>query len=65
MAHDEVLFEFHRIGQSVKVSAVHVATNTEVSIVGAANAGEYALKSAVLRKLEYVMAKNDAAKRRP
>ena len=53
----EVLFEFRQIGNSVKVSAVHVATNTEISIVGAAGAGEHALKAAALRKLRYVLAK--------
>jgi len=42
----EVLFEFRRIGGSVKVSAIHVATDTEVSLVGAASAGEYALRMA-------------------
>ena len=53
----EVLFEFRQIGASVKVSAVHVATDTEVSLVGAASAGEYALRMAALRKLTYVLAR--------
>ena len=52
---DEVLFEFRRVGRVVKVSALDVTTNTEVCIVGAANAGEYALKMAVLRRLRYVL----------
>jgi hypothetical protein len=52
----EVLFEFRRIGASVKVSAIHVATDTEVSLVGAAIAGEYALRMAATRKLIYVLA---------
>lgn len=53
----EVLFEFRQIGNAVKVSAVHVATNTEVSIVGPAGAGEQALKQSALRKLQYVLAR--------
>jgi hypothetical protein len=51
----EVLFEFRRIGASVKVSAIHAATGTEISLVGAASAGEYVLKAAALRKLAYVL----------
>ena len=52
----EVLFEFRQIGASVKVSAIHVATDTEVSLVGAASAGEYALRIAATRKLVHVLA---------
>jgi hypothetical protein len=51
----EVLIEFRRIGDAVKVSAVHVASDTEVCLVGPAGAGEPALKTAVLNKLAYVM----------
>jgi hypothetical protein len=51
----EVLFEFRRVGGTVKVTAIHVETGTEVSLVGAANAGEYALKMAAIRKLAYVL----------
>jgi hypothetical protein len=53
----EVIFEFRQIGASVKVSAIHVATDTEVSLVGAAAAGEYALRMAATRKLIYVLGK--------
>jgi hypothetical protein len=52
----EVLFEFRRIGNVVKVSAVHVDTNTEVSLIGAPAAGEHGLKMAAIRKLTYVLA---------
>lgn len=52
----EVLFEFQQIGASVKVSAVHVATDTEVSLVGPASGGDYPLRMAALRKLAYVLA---------
>lgn len=53
----EVLFEFRRVGNSVKVSAIEPVTNTEVSIVGPVTAGEYALKMAAIQKLRYVLAR--------
>ena len=52
----EVLFELRQIGASVKVTAIDVATNTEVSTMGPAAAGMHGLKLAALRKLNYVMA---------
>ena len=60
LAEGEVLFEFHRLGRVVKVTAVHVATDTEVSIVGDPAFGDYGLKLAVLRKLNYVLARQRA-----
>ena len=54
----DIIIEFWRIGNSVKVSAMDPATLTEVSIVGPADAGEETLKRNVLRKLEHIMAKN-------
>ncbi len=51
----EVLFEMRRIGNSVRVSAIHVASDTEVVLVGPPGAGEHGLKMAALRKLTYVM----------
>ena len=54
---NEIIIEFHQIGNSVKVSAMDPVTLTEVSIVGPANAGEEVLKRNVLRKLEFVLAK--------
>lgn len=56
----EVLFEFHRIGRVVKVTAVHVATDTEISIVGDPAYGDHGLKLAALRKLNYVLAQRRA-----
>jgi hypothetical protein len=53
----EVLFEFRRVGAVVKVTAIHVASGTEVVLVGAPAAGDYALKMAAVRKLIYVMGK--------
>lgn len=51
----EVLFEFLRVGGTVKVTAIHAASGTEVVLVGAASAGEYALKMAAMRKLAFVL----------
>jgi hypothetical protein len=55
---NEVIIEFHRIGASVKVSAMDTAPLTEVSMAGLASASEAQLTQAVIKKLEYVMAKN-------
>ena len=54
------IIEFHRIGNAVKVSAMDPATLTEVSIMGAAAAGEADLTRLVVRKLEYMIAKRAA-----
>jgi hypothetical protein len=51
----DVIFEFRRIGRSVKVTAVDSLTLTEVSVVCPANATELTLRAAALRKLEYVL----------
>ena len=53
----EVLFEIIAIGNAVKVSAVHVETNTEVSVVGTPAMTEFTLKANALRKLRSVLAK--------
>ncbi|MDR3440823.1 DUF6898 family protein [Telmatospirillum sp.] len=58
---DEVIFEFRRIGNSVKVSAIEPVTNTEVSIVGPATAGEQVLKVTAVRKLQYVLARRQTS----
>ncbi|MFP6731077.1 MAG: hypothetical protein VCD50_13060 [Alphaproteobacteria bacterium] len=54
---EDIIIEYHRIGASVKVSAFDPETLTEVSIVGPASAGEETLKRNVLRKLEFMLAK--------
>lgn len=53
----EVIFEFHRVGNAVKVSAVDPETLVEVSILGRPDSGEEMLKRVALRKLEYVLAR--------
>ncbi|QUD86718.1 DUF6898 family protein [Phenylobacterium montanum] len=52
----EILFELRPIGRSVKVSAIHVDTGTEVSLAGPISAGEHVLKQMALNKLAYVLA---------
>lgn len=54
---DEVLFEFSRVGNFMRVTAVHVPTNTEVVIAGPVNAPQAALQTTALQKLRYVLAK--------
>jgi hypothetical protein len=53
----EVIFEFIRIGNAVKVTAVDVESGIEAVIVGDPAAGEPALKRLAKQKLDYVMAK--------
>jgi hypothetical protein len=53
----EVIFEFVRIGNAVKVTAVDVESGVEAVIVGDLAAGEPALKRLAKQKLDYVMAK--------
>lgn len=58
----EVLFEMRRQGNFVKVSAIDVTLNIEISIVGDVRAGEHALKMAALRRLDMVIAKGQGGK---
>lgn len=53
----EIIFEFVRVGGSVKVTALDVASGIEVSIVGPTSADEGSLKRLAKQKLDYVMAK--------
>lgn len=53
----EVIFEFLRVGNAVKVTAVDAATGTEATIVGDPLAGEAALKRIARQKLDYVLAR--------
>ena len=59
--HDGVIIEFVRCGASVRVSALDPATLVEVTLQGPAAAGEAALRRAVLRKLDYVLARRHAS----
>jgi hypothetical protein len=53
----EVIFEFRPIGNIMRVSAMDVATMTEINIQGPVNAGEAVLKKNALMRLEYVLRK--------
>lgn len=53
----EVLFEFVRVGNAIKVTAIDAATGIEASIVGASGMGEEILKRNALRRLDYVLRK--------
>ncbi|MFH1158815.1 MAG: hypothetical protein V1721_08085 [Pseudomonadota bacterium] len=53
----EVIFEFLPVGSVVRVSAMDVATMTEISIQGPVNAGESVLRKNALMRLEYVLRK--------
>lgn len=56
----EVYFEYITIGKAVKVSAVHAATGTEVSISGPRSAGQKELEKVALQKLVHVMQQKSA-----
>jgi hypothetical protein len=57
VALQQVLFEFVRMGKTVKVVAIDPETGIEVSMVGDPHAGPEALKRLAKRKLEYVLTK--------
>jgi hypothetical protein len=49
---DEIYFEFTRIGNMLKCAAIDPKTNTEVFVVGPANAAQRDLQTLAARKLE-------------
>ena len=51
----EILYEFHRVGNFVKVSAIDAETGVEASIQGPATASETLLRINAARRLEFVM----------
>lgn len=55
MDESEVLLEFHRVGNAVKVTAVDPHSLVEATIVGDPALGEHALGRAAIRKLRYVL----------
>ncbi|HEX9647122.1 MAG TPA: hypothetical protein VGB88_06465 [Alphaproteobacteria bacterium] len=54
---DGIIYEFIRIGGSVKVTAVDPVTYIEVSIVGSPLVSDAELMRLARRKLDYVLAK--------
>jgi len=51
------IIEFHKIGNSVKVSAIDPKTLTEVSTIGSSKMTKDQLTNLAVRKLEYVLNK--------
>jgi len=64
MRDDSVIIEFKPCGHFVKVSAMDPGTLTEVSIVGDPSRGEAELKRAAVRKLRYVLERDQPPARR-
>lgn len=54
----EIIFEFHPVGNIVKVVAMDTQTLTEISIQGPASASQDILKHQAMKRLEYVLKKN-------
>jgi hypothetical protein len=59
-AEREVIFEFLRIGAALKVTAIDVATGTEVAMVGDPHAAQETLRRLAKQKLDYVMGRKQA-----
>lgn len=57
LARREVIIELFPVGNLVRVTAMDVATLTEISIQGPKSAGEDTLKRNGLKRLEYVLRK--------
>jgi hypothetical protein len=53
----DIIFEFVRVGASVKVTAVDTLSGVEAVIVGDPAAGEATLKRLARQKLDYVLAR--------
>jgi len=58
---EEVLIEFVILGNTARVTAIHVPSGTEAVVVGPASAPRAVLEQAVSRKLAYVMGKEKGA----
>ena len=56
----EILIEIVTIGAYAKASAIDAATGTEVSITGPADADRATLEAAAIRKLQFVLNKQNA-----
>ena len=54
---DEVLFEYLRQGNSVKVTAIEPLTKTEAVVIVPANLSEQQMQARAMQKLLYVLKK--------
>jgi len=59
----EVILEFQRLGNAVKVTATDPETLVEVSIMGPARSTEAELRRAALDKLDYMLRKRPGSGR--
>jgi len=57
---DGYIIEYYQLGNSVKVTAFDPLTLTEVTIIGVPGLSREALARNAIRKLEYVIGKNQA-----
>ncbi len=55
----DVILEFRRVGNAVKVSAVDTATYVEVSIMAPVTCSEQEMTVTAIQKLDYVLAKQN------
>lgn len=55
---DEILLQMFAVGNAMKVTAVHVATGTEICFMAPKNTPMASLKKLARGKLEYVLNKN-------
>jgi hypothetical protein len=62
MSSREIIFEFHRVGLYVKVTAMDVATQEEISITGDAKAPQEYLEKLARDKLINVLRKKGLIK---
>ena len=53
----EVLFEYMRVGNNVKVTAIESSTKVEVSVIVPASLSEEQMQIQALQKLRYVLRK--------
>ena len=58
-SNDEILIQMAAIGNTLKVTAVHAETGTEVSFVAPKNTPMLSLKMMARKKLDYVIKKNN------
>jgi uncharacterized protein DUF6898 len=61
---DNYIIEFTQVGGSVKVTAVDPRTMTEVSIVGSPQHSQEFLTRQAVKKLEYVLSKQEKGNNR-
>ena len=61
----DVILEFRRVGNAVKISAVDTVSYVEVSIMAPATCSEQEMTATALQKLDYVLAKKNKGGEKP